>query len=109
MQAVPPPGKIEFLSVKPNSVILSWGCPQRLKGPKSFRVKWSSSVRMEGSVVIKDIHKIEINNLQFGQQYFFSVATKDKDSNLSEWVTASVYTGNIRDAKMFYFPLTGLC
>ncbi|XP_049900196.1 up-regulator of cell proliferation-like isoform X2 [Epinephelus moara] len=91
-ETVPPPGRIEFLSVKPNSVVLSWGCPQRLEGPKSFRVKWSSSVRMEGSLVIKDIHKIEINNLQFGQQYFFSVATEDKDGNLSEWVTASVYT-----------------
>lgn len=95
LPVVPPPGDIKFLSVKPNSVALSWGCPKGLEGPKSFRVKWSSCMKVEGSLVISDFHKIEINNLQLGQQYFFSVATEDKDGNLSEWVTASVFTGNI--------------
>lgn len=56
---------------------------------------WSSSQKVEGRLVIKNFHKIEISNLELGQQYFFSVATEDEDSNLSEWVTATVFTGKI--------------
>lgn len=84
MPVVPPPGNIKFLSVKPSSVVLSWGCPKGLEGPQSFRIKWSSLMKMEGSLVIKDFHKIEINNLELGQKYFFSVATEDEDGSLSE-------------------------
>ncbi|XP_040000779.1 up-regulator of cell proliferation-like [Xiphias gladius] len=89
---VPPPGKIKFLSVRPNSLVLSWGCPEGLEGPKSFQVRWSSLMKVEGYLVIKDLHKIEINNLQLGQRYYFSVATEDEDGNLSEWTTASIFT-----------------
>ena len=96
LPVVPPPGDIKFLSVKPNSVVLSCGRPKGLEGPESFRVKWRSSLNVKGSLpVIRDVHKIEVSNLQLGQQYFFSVATADKDGNLSEWVRASVFTGNI--------------
>lgn len=56
---------------------------------------WSSSQKVEGRLVIKHFHKIEISNLELGQQYFFSVATEDEDGNLSEWVTATVFTGKI--------------
>nr|XP_046234324.1 up-regulator of cell proliferation-like [Scatophagus argus] len=91
-KVVPPPGNIKFLSVKPNSVVLSWEGPKGLEGPKNFRIKWSSCMKVEGHLVIKDFFKIEINHLQLGQKYFFSVATQDEDGNLSEWVTASVFT-----------------
>lgn len=101
---VPPPGKIKFLTVKPDSVVLSWGCPTGLEGPKRFRVKWRSSKTWEDDIVIKDFQRIEIDNLQLGQQYFFNVATEDKDGNLSEWVKASVFTG-----KTFHIPLTAAC
>ncbi|XP_030280493.1 up-regulator of cell proliferation-like [Sparus aurata] len=89
---VPPPGEITFLSVKPNSVILSWECPKGPEGPASFRVMWGSSIKMTGCLVIRGFHKIEINKLQLGQKYFFRVATEDKDGNLSECVEASVVT-----------------
>ncbi|XP_070710560.1 up-regulator of cell proliferation-like [Pempheris klunzingeri] len=88
--------QIKFLSVEPNTVVLSWGCPQRLEGAESFRVEWKSSKAVEGCILIKDFHKIEIDNLQVGQQYFFSVATEDEDGNLSEQVTASVFTESVR-------------
>lgn len=105
LPVVPPPGHIKFLSVKPSSVVLSWGCPKGLEGPKSFRIKWSSLMKVEGSLVIKDLHKIEINNLELGQKYFFSVATEDEDGSLSEWVTASVFTGNVRHDEALFIPL----
>lgn len=88
-----PPGKIEFLTVKPNSVVLTWGFPRELNATKKFRVKWSSLTETEGSLVIKDVNKVEINNLQLGEKYFFSVATEDEDGNLSKWVKAHVSTG----------------
>ncbi|XP_063333398.1 up-regulator of cell proliferation-like [Pelmatolapia mariae] len=84
--------RIQFPSVKPNSVVLSWGNPKGLEGPKSFRIMWSSLQKVEGRLVIKNFHKIEISNLELGQEYFFSVATEDEDGNLSEWVTATVFT-----------------
>lgn len=56
---------------------------------------WSSLQKVEGRLVIKNFHKIEISNLELGQLYFFSVATEDEDGNLSEWVTATVFTGKI--------------
>lgn len=71
---VPPPGEIKFITVKPNCVALE------LSGSKKFRVKWSSLTEVEGLLVIKDLNKVEINNLQF-----FSVATEDEGGNLSKW------------------------
>lgn len=62
-------------------------------------------MKVEGSLVIKDLHKIEINNLELGQKYFFSVATEDEDGSLSEWVTASVFTGNVRHDEALFIPL----
>lgn len=106
---VPPPGEITFLSVKPNSLILSWECPKGPEGPASFRVMWGSSIKMTGCLVIRGFHKIEINKLQLGQKYFFRVATEDKDGNLSECVEASVVTGNKRDANTFHVSFTALC
>lgn len=104
LPVVPPPGKIKFLSVKPNSVVLNWGCPTGVDGPMSFRVKSSSFKGMEEYTVIKGCHRIEINNLEIGQQYFFSVATEDKDGNQSEWVKGSVFTG-----RAFHISLTVVC
>lgn len=106
---VPPPGRIQFLSVKSNSVLLCWGCPQGLQGPKFFRVRWSSLLEVEGSLPIRDLCKVEINNLQLGQQYFFSVATEDKDGNLSEFVKESVFTGNCLESIVYiFFPTINL-
>ncbi|XP_076003751.1 up-regulator of cell proliferation-like isoform X2 [Genypterus blacodes] len=89
---VPPPGEITFVSVKPDSVVLSWGCPEGLEGPKTFRVKWRPSKKAEDYIPIKDFYRIEINNLKLGQKYSFSVATEDGDGNLSDWTTASIFT-----------------
>lgn len=91
---VPSPGEIKFLSVKLDSVVLTWGCPEGLEGPKTFRVKWMSSKKAEGYITIRDFYRIEIDNLKLGQKYYFSVATEDSDGNLSDWTTASVFTGN---------------
>lgn len=66
-------------------------------------------MKVEGSLIIKDIHKIEISNLQLGQKHFFSVATEDENGILSEWVTASVFTGNMRDTETFRIPFTAVC
>lgn len=66
-------------------------------------------MKVEGYLVIKDLHRIEINNLQLGQRYYFSVATEDEDGNLSEWTTASIFTGNIRHDKTFHIPITAVC
>ncbi|KAK5927066.1 hypothetical protein CgunFtcFv8_022591 [Champsocephalus gunnari] len=93
---VPPPGKIEFQSVTTDSVILSWGVPKGLKGPKIFRVKWTKGEwihgrELEGYSVVKDAHQFEINDLERGQRYIFSVAT-DNDGNLSEWIENFVFT-----------------
>lgn len=59
-------------------------------------------MKEESCLVVKDFHKIEINNLQFGQKYVFSVATEDDDGRVSAWVTASVFTGKIRDEHISY-------
>ncbi|MEQ2308430.1 hypothetical protein AMECASPLE_028231 [Ameca splendens] len=89
---VPPPGEIKFLKVKPTSVVLTWGHPQELNVTKKFKVKWSTLTEAQGSLVIQDLNKVEINNLQLGEQYFFSVATEDENGNLSKWVKARVST-----------------
>ncbi|MEQ2245210.1 hypothetical protein ILYODFUR_025263, partial [Ilyodon furcidens] len=89
---VPPPGEIKFLKVKPTSVVLTWGHPQELNINKKFKVKWSTLTEAQGSLVIQDLNKVEINNLQQGEQYFFSVATEDENGNLSKWVKARVST-----------------
>ncbi|KAK1887112.1 Up-regulator of cell proliferation [Dissostichus eleginoides] len=93
---VPPPGKITFSSVDINSLVLSWELPKGLKGPKNFIVKWTKGEwihgrELEGYSVVKDAHQFEINDLELGQRYIFSVAT-DKDGNLSEWVENFVFT-----------------
>lgn len=80
-----------------DSVILSWGVPKGLKGPKIFRVKWTKGEwihgrELEGYSVVKDAHQFEINDLELGQRYIFSVAT-DNDGNLSEWIENFVFTG----------------
>ncbi|XP_029286785.1 up-regulator of cell proliferation-like [Cottoperca gobio] len=95
IKVVPPPGKIKFKSVKPNSVHLSWGRPDGVEGPKSFRVKWrkaGGSMKLKDPYIIKDCYNFEINHLQLGQQYSFSVATEDEGGHLSEWIEASVST-----------------
>ncbi|XP_063739568.1 up-regulator of cell proliferation-like isoform X4 [Eleginops maclovinus] len=94
---VPPPGKITFSDVKPNSLVLSWGVPKGLKGPKNFKVKcnkgeWIHGRELKGYYGIKGAHKVEINDLELGQRYIFSVATEDEDGNLSEWVEDFVFT-----------------
>lgn len=109
LPVVPPPGKIKVLTVEPTSVVLSWGSPQGLVGSKSFRVEWSGGLeKVNGCLVIENVHTVEIDNLQFGQQYLFSVATADKDGNLSEKVTATVFTGKIRDVKTLHISFTAV-
>lgn len=99
---MPPPGNIKFLKVGTNSVALTWGFPKELKGTEKFRVKWSSLTEAVGSLVIKDLNTVEINDLQLGERYFFSVATEDEDGNLSRWVKESVVTGKNTEAKSIF-------
>ncbi|XP_054866166.1 up-regulator of cell proliferation-like isoform X3 [Amphiprion ocellaris] len=110
-KVVPPPGEITFLSVKPTSVILSWGSPEEPEAPQSFRVKWSSTKKEEGCFVIRGFQKIEIESLQLGQLYYFSVATQDEDGSLSKAVTASVFTAvpPPRHLRKIHVEATALC
>ncbi|KAF3851970.1 hypothetical protein F7725_005325 [Dissostichus mawsoni] len=77
---------LKFQSVTTDSVILSWGVPKGLKGPKIFRGVGATLEKLEGYKVVKDNNQVVINDLELGQQYLFSVATEDKDGNLSESV-----------------------
>lgn len=62
----------------------------------------------EQCLPVKNAQKVEINNLQLGQKYLFRVATEDLEGNLSEWVTTSVFTGNIKHAVTFHVSFTAV-
>lgn len=91
-QVLPPPGEIHFLSVKSDSVTLSWGPPEGPEHPQTFRVAWRCDGQPEDFVKVRDIFQIEINKLKPGTKYHFYVATEGEDGRLSQKGTAS--TGN---------------
>ncbi|XP_031433188.2 fibronectin-like [Clupea harengus] len=88
--AVPPPGPIEFTSVKPDSVCLSWGPPEGLAGPHRFRVTWSGEGSQE-HLQVQDL-KLDVQGLTPGEEYLFTVATLSDDGRLSSCVSATVCT-----------------
>ena len=94
MSVLPPPGEISFMSVKPDSVTLSWGPPEGLEGSRKFRVTWEGDGE-QNNLKVKDMYKVEITGLQRGQKYEFSVATEGDHGNHSNLVSASTYTGRI--------------
>ncbi|XP_031437094.1 fibronectin-like [Clupea harengus] len=88
--AVPPPGPIEFTSVKPDSVCLSWGPPEGLAGPHRFRVTWSGEGSQE-HLQVQDL-KLDVQGLTPGEEYLFTVATLSDDGRQSSCVSATVNT-----------------
>uniref|UniRef100_A0A4W5NCZ1 Uncharacterized protein n=1 Tax=Hucho hucho TaxID=62062 RepID=A0A4W5NCZ1_9TELE len=90
-EVLPPPGEIQFSSVTSDSVSLSWGSPEGLTGAQNFSVTWGCDGE-EGSLMVEDGCNVEIDGLQPGEKYQFSVATEGEDGSHSRWVSASVYT-----------------
>ncbi|XP_067106040.1 fibronectin-like isoform X2 [Osmerus mordax] len=88
---LPPPGEISFLSVKPDSVTLTWGPPEGLEGSRMFRVTWEGDGELK-NLKVKDMYKVEITGLQSGQKYEFQVFTERDHGNQSDWVSATVTT-----------------
>ncbi|XP_071264099.1 LOW QUALITY PROTEIN: interferon-induced very large GTPase 1-like [Salvelinus alpinus] len=89
---LPPPGKIRVLSVTSDSVSLSWGSPEGLKGPHQFRVTWGCDLGETDSSKVKGGYHLKISSLQPGEKYQFSVATEGEDGRQSRWVSASLST-----------------
>ncbi|XP_062303186.1 interferon-induced very large GTPase 1-like isoform X1 [Osmerus eperlanus] len=88
---LPPPGEISFLSVKPDSVTLSWGPPEGLEGRRKFRVTWEGDGE-KNSLSVTDFYRVVITGLQPGQKYEFTVATEGDHGNHSNLVSKSTYT-----------------
>ncbi|XP_063048777.1 fibronectin-like [Engraulis encrasicolus] len=88
--AVPPPGPIEFTSVKPDSVCLCWGPPEGLTGPHTFRVSWSSEGNEEELEV--DGLDLQIHQLSPGYKYTFTVVTLSGEDRESLCVSDTVLT-----------------
>ncbi|XP_014065392.1 interferon-induced very large GTPase 1 isoform X2 [Salmo salar] len=90
-EVLPPPGEIQFLSVTSDSVSLSWGSPEGLTGAQKFRVTWGCDGE-QGSLRVEDGYNVEIDGLQPGKKFQFSVATEGEDGTRSRQVSASVFT-----------------
>ncbi|XP_076118849.1 fibronectin-like [Alosa pseudoharengus] len=88
--AVPPPGPIEFTSVKPDSVCVRWGPPEGLTGPHRFRVSWTGDGSQE-HLEVQDL-KLHVQELTPGEKYTFTVATLRDDDRRSPCVSATVQT-----------------
>ncbi|XP_062391107.1 fibronectin-like [Sardina pilchardus] len=88
--AVPPPGPIEFSSVKPDSVCVCWGPPEGLPGPHTFRVTWTGEGNQE-QLEVQDL-KLHVQELSPGEKYTFTVATLTDDGRQSPCVSATVQT-----------------
>ncbi|XP_062387315.1 interferon-induced very large GTPase 1-like [Sardina pilchardus] len=84
---VPPPGKIQFSSVKPDSVTVSWSPPE---GAHSYRVSWRRGPEQRSVTVGRS--KVEVTGLLPGQKYHFTVATLTEDGCQSKCVEGSVQT-----------------
>ncbi|XP_063060752.1 interferon-induced very large GTPase 1-like [Engraulis encrasicolus] len=81
---------IQFSSVTSDSVSLSWGCPAGLETPQRFRVVWgcggeNRSLEVEGL-------SVDVEGLQPGKKYNFSVVTLSSDGSQSPPVSTSVQT-----------------
>ncbi|XP_045074474.1 fibronectin-like [Coregonus clupeaformis] len=92
VNVLPPPGKIQVLSVRSDSVSLSWGSPEGLKAPHMFRVTWGCDLGETDSSKVKGGYHLKISSLQPGEKYQFSVATEGEDGSQSRCVSASLST-----------------
>ena len=92
--SVIPPGEISFLSVKPDSVTLTWGPPEGLEGPRRFIVTWEGDGEPD-NLIIKDMYSVQITGLQPGQHYDFKVATMGAEGSQSSSISKTVITGKI--------------
>ncbi|XP_071264098.1 interferon-induced very large GTPase 1-like isoform X2 [Salvelinus alpinus] len=90
-EVLPPPVDIHFLSVTSDSVSLSWASPEGLTGPQKFSVTWECDGE-ERSLRVEDGCNVEIDGLQPGKKYQFSVTTEGEDGRQSRRVSASVFT-----------------
>ncbi|XP_062398293.1 up-regulator of cell proliferation-like isoform X2 [Sardina pilchardus] len=89
-RAHPSPGPIQFTSVNPHSVSLSWGPPEGLTGPQRYRVTWKCDGD-QGSVVVSDV-RFTAEELIQGEKYEFAVATLMDDGSHSRCVSATTWT-----------------
>ncbi|KAK6324551.1 hypothetical protein J4Q44_G00038930 [Coregonus suidteri] len=92
VDVLPPPGKIQVLSVRSDSVSLSWGSPEGLKAPHKFRVTWGCDLGETDSSKVKGGYHLKISSLQPGEKYHFNVATEGEDGSQSRCVSASLST-----------------
>ncbi|XP_062380125.1 uncharacterized protein LOC134068493 isoform X2 [Sardina pilchardus] len=88
---VPPPGQIQFTSVQPDSVSLSWSPPEGAPGPHRFRVTWTGGQKLH-RIVVAGLG-LKVTELNPGEKYNFAVATISEDGSLkSSCVERSVHT-----------------
>ncbi|KAL2096317.1 hypothetical protein ACEWY4_008465 [Coilia grayii] len=87
---LPPPGPVRFTSVTSDSVSLGWGCPDGLAGPQRFRVVWGCGADQRSLEV--DGLSVDVEGLDPGKDYNFSVVTLSEDGTQSPCVSASVQT-----------------
>ncbi|XP_048094869.1 immune-associated nucleotide-binding protein 12-like [Alosa alosa] len=90
-KCVPPPGQIQFPSVKPDSVTVSWSPPEGTVGPYKYRVTWRGAQKQH-SAIVEGLKK-EVTGLLPEQKYHFTVATLRQDGHQSSCVERSVQTG----------------
>ncbi|XP_076144473.1 tenascin-X-like [Alosa pseudoharengus] len=88
--AHPSPGPIEFPSIKPDSVSLTWGAPEGLIGPQKYRVTWNCEGDQE-NVEVFDIG-FTAEELIPGKKYEFTVATLMDDGSQSLCVFGTANT-----------------
>ncbi|KAJ8377675.1 hypothetical protein AAFF_G00255200 [Aldrovandia affinis] len=88
----PPPGEIEFPTVGPDSVSLSWGVPEGMDiRSLRFRVTWTSGTENWG-LRVTGVNHMNIQSLSPGREYIFSVATIGENNTQSQCVSAPVST-----------------
>ncbi|XP_048087480.1 uncharacterized protein LOC125286434 isoform X1 [Alosa alosa] len=87
---IPPPRQIQFTSVQPDSVSLSWSPPECAPGPHRFRVTWRGGEKQH-SMVVAGLG-LMVTELIPGEKYDFAVATFGEDGYQSSCVERSVHT-----------------
>ncbi|KAL2079254.1 hypothetical protein ACEWY4_024998 [Coilia grayii] len=88
--SAPPPGPIQFTSIKSDSISLLWGPAEGLDAPQKFIVTCKGE-RIQGSEVVTG-SQTYIPYLFPGKKYEFTVVTITEDGQQSECVSASAYT-----------------
>ncbi|KAG5264121.1 hypothetical protein AALO_G00272370 [Alosa alosa] len=87
---IPPPGQIQFTSVQPDSVSLSWSPPEGAPGPHRFRVTWRGGEKQHSMVVAS--LGLMVTELIPGEKYDFAVTTLREDGYQSSCVERFVHT-----------------